>query len=159
VFHQRQTSGIQTQEKHQNICWDLHFELGPYSSFYASYLFHSIHPNVYIFLIFLLLPSPLLVFLLVETIKTLCGALSVPADGKTIISTIVVVVLLLYSLLFPLNILWFLVEDNFTLLTVVSVCIYCNPLADTILYLLIQKSVLDNVLAFCVFVKCLTIRR
>ncbi|MED6234502.1 hypothetical protein ATANTOWER_031977, partial [Ataeniobius toweri] len=54
----------------------------------------------YIFPGFLLLPFPLFIFFLVGTIKTLSGALSVPADEKRRIVAIQVVVLLIYALLY-----------------------------------------------------------
>uniref|UniRef100_A0A3Q2GJL3 G-protein coupled receptors family 1 profile domain-containing protein n=1 Tax=Cyprinodon variegatus TaxID=28743 RepID=A0A3Q2GJL3_CYPVA len=107
----------------------------------------------YIIVIFLLFPFPLFIAFLVGTIKALSGAHSVPADEKRRIVTILVVVLLLYTLLFLPIIIWYLIENNLILLIVIIVCIYLSPLADTIFYMLIRKSILDKFLASLCFCK------
>ncbi|MEQ2176462.1 hypothetical protein GOODEAATRI_028194 [Goodea atripinnis] len=98
---------------------------------------------------FLLLPFPLFIFFLVGTFKTLSGALSVPADEKRRIVAIQVVVLLIYALLYlPIITKLLLVNQlaNEGLGLVTSFCIFLSPLADTTLYLLIRKSILDKFL-------------
>ncbi|KAM4729224.1 G-protein coupled receptor 4-like [Anableps anableps] len=107
----------------------------------------------YILTFLFLFPFPLFIFFLVGTIKALSGAHSVPADEKIRIVAILVAVLLIYKILFLPIIIWSLVEDSLIFQTVVSVCIYCSPLADTVLYLLIRKSLLDKVLTSLCFCK------
>ncbi|XP_014879326.1 G-protein coupled receptor 4-like, partial [Poecilia latipinna] len=64
-------------------------------------------PEVIICTVFLLLPFPLFIFFLVGTIKSLSGALRVPADEKRRIVAIQAVVLLNYTLLYlPIIILF-----------------------------------------------------
>lgn len=107
----------------------------------------------YILTFIFLLPFPLFIFFLFGTIKALSGAHRVPADEKRRIVAILVAVLLIYTILFLPIIILFLVDDSLTLQTVGSICIYMSPLADTILYLLIRKSLLDKVLASLCFCK------
>ncbi|XP_007545250.2 G-protein coupled receptor 4-like, partial [Poecilia formosa] len=57
-------------------------------------------PDAIFFTVFLLLPFPLFIFFLVGTIKSLSGALRVPADEKRRIVAIQAVVLLNYTLLY-----------------------------------------------------------
>ncbi|XP_035981806.1 G-protein coupled receptor 4-like [Fundulus heteroclitus] len=95
-----------------------------------------------------LLPFPFLIFFLVGTIKALSGALSVPAEEKRRIVAIQVVVLLNYSLLFLPVISYFLSKKNKIIFDMLLfVCLYLSPLADTTLYLLTRKSILDKFLA------------
>ncbi|KAM4600246.1 G-protein coupled receptor 4-like [Fundulus diaphanus] len=97
---------------------------------------------------FLLLPFPFFIFCLVGTIKALSGALSVPAEEKRRIVAIQVVVLLIYTLLFP-PMISFLLSTDFKLIPYLLflVCLCLSPLADTTLYLLSRKSFLDKFLA------------
>lgn len=109
--------------------------------------------QLYIYLCILLLPFPLFVFCLVATIKALSGAHSVPVDEKRRIVAILVMVLVIYTVLFLPFITWFLVEDNWILKNTVLVCVYFSPLADTVFYMLIRKSLLDKALASLSFCK------
>ncbi|XP_014330881.1 G-protein coupled receptor 4-like [Xiphophorus maculatus] len=107
----------------------------------------------YILTFIFLLPFPLFIFFLFGTIKALSGAHRVPADEKRRIVAILVAVLLIYTILFLPIISLFLVDDSLTLQTLGTIGIYMSPLADTILYLLIRKSLLDKVLASLCFCK------
>ncbi|XP_032409399.1 G-protein coupled receptor 4-like [Xiphophorus hellerii] len=107
----------------------------------------------YILTFIFLLPFPLFIFFLFGTIKALSGAHRVPADEKRRIVAILVAVLLIYTILFLPIIILFLVDDSLTLQTVGTIGIYMSPLADTILYLLIRKSLLDKVFASLCFCK------
>ncbi|XP_054880719.1 G-protein coupled receptor 4-like [Poeciliopsis prolifica] len=107
----------------------------------------------YILTFIFLLPFPLFIFFLCGTIRALSAAHRVPADEKRRIVAILVVVLLMYTILFLPIIVWFLLQNSLSLQTVASICIYMSPLADTILYLLIRKSLLDKVLASLCFCK------
>uniref|UniRef100_A0A3Q2QPG6 G-protein coupled receptor 4-like n=1 Tax=Fundulus heteroclitus TaxID=8078 RepID=A0A3Q2QPG6_FUNHE len=94
-----------------------------------------------------LLPIPCFIFCLVGTIKALSGALSVPADEKRRIAAIQVAVVLIYTLLFlPIIVVFLLKNASFELLCIYYVCLSLSPLADTTLYLLSRKSILDNFL-------------
>ncbi|KAM4600242.1 G-protein coupled receptor 4-like [Fundulus diaphanus] len=97
---------------------------------------------------FLLLPFPFFVFFLVGTIKALSGALSVPEEEKRRIVAIQVVVMLIYTLLF-LPIIIELLSKKIELIPYLLFifCLFLSPLADTILYLLTRKSILDTFLA------------
>ncbi|XP_021175869.2 G-protein coupled receptor 4-like [Fundulus heteroclitus] len=108
----------------------------------GSIIYEIIVPGVF------LLPFPFFIFFLVGTIKALSGALSVPAEEKRRIVAIQVVVLLIYSLLFLPMITVLLLEEYSLILDIVAiVCLYISPLADTTLYLLTRKSILDKFLA------------
>ncbi|XP_016528627.1 mas-related G-protein coupled receptor member X1-like [Poecilia formosa] len=106
------------------------------------------------FIVFLLLPVPLFIFFLVGTIKALSGALSVPADEKRRIAAIQVVLLINYTLLY-LPVIFLLLYDIEALKWNLSCIPYAvgyaggclSPFADTILYVLIRKSLLDKCLA------------
>ncbi|KAM4600195.1 uncharacterized protein V3H82_011876 [Fundulus diaphanus] len=95
----------------------------------------------------LLLPFPFFVFCLVGTIKALSGAISVPADEKRRIAAIQVAVLLIYTLLFLPIIVYLLIDHEVILSKIFDVCVFLSPLADTTLYLLCRKSILDKFLA------------
>ncbi|KAM4600199.1 uncharacterized protein V3H82_011905 [Fundulus diaphanus] len=95
----------------------------------------------------LLLPFPFFVFFLVGTIKALSGALSVPADEKRRIAAIQVAVLLIYTLLFLPIIVYLFKDYELILSNIFEVCVFLSPLADTTLYLLCRKSILDKFLA------------
>ncbi|MEQ2180302.1 hypothetical protein GOODEAATRI_034615 [Goodea atripinnis] len=116
---------------------------------FSLFAFMSPVMVLYILVGFLLLPFPLFIFFLVGIIKTLSGALSVPADEKRRIVAIQVVVLLIYALLYlPIITKLLLVNQlaNEGLDLVTSVCMFLSPLADTTLYLFIRKSILDKFL-------------
>ncbi|XP_035987272.1 G-protein coupled receptor 4-like [Fundulus heteroclitus] len=95
----------------------------------------------------LLLPFPFFVFCLVGTIKALSGAISVPADEKRRIAAIQVAVLLIYTLLFLPIIVYLFKDHELILSNIFEVCVFLSPLADTTLYLLCRKSILDKFLA------------
>ncbi|XP_021166771.2 proteinase-activated receptor 2-like [Fundulus heteroclitus] len=99
----------------------------------------------------LLLPLPVLIFFLVGTVKAMSKARSVPADEKRRIVAIQVVVLLIYTLLFlPTIILYLLLNFmivSLHLMIIASVFLFLSPLADTTLYFLSRKSILDKFLA------------
>uniref|UniRef100_A0A087Y016 G-protein coupled receptors family 1 profile domain-containing protein n=1 Tax=Poecilia formosa TaxID=48698 RepID=A0A087Y016_POEFO len=108
----------------------------------------------FIFYIIFLLPFPLFIFFLVGTIKALSGALNVPADEKRRIAAIQVVVLIIYTLLYLPIIFTLLFEIEvldkkfyFIPCTVGFVCGGLSPLADSTLYLLSRKTILDKFLA------------
>ncbi|XP_067466959.1 mas-related G-protein coupled receptor member A4-like [Thunnus thynnus] len=114
------------------------------------YFWFEFDESFIIFAVFLLIPFPLLIFFLGGTLKSLSAAISVSSDEKRRIVGILVLVLLIYTLLFLPNIIWYLVEearynDTFTYLT--FMLFKFSPLADLILYVLIRKGVIDKLLA------------
>lgn len=104
------------------------------------------------FFAFLLLYLPLLLFLLIGTFKALFAANSVPYNEKRQTAAILVVVLVIWLLLL-------LPELIFRIMMYPSVsisfyCIYnlvntCNPLADLVLYLCINKYIDKLVARLC----------
>ncbi|XP_067466957.1 G-protein coupled receptor 4-like isoform X3 [Thunnus thynnus] len=103
-----------------------------------------------IFVVFLLVPFPLLIFFLGGTLKSLSAAISVSSDEKRRIMGILVLVLLIYTLLFLPTIILILVETaiynpTFNYLTVVF--LQLSPLADLILYVFMRKGTIDKLLA------------
>ncbi|XP_042290128.1 G-protein coupled receptor 4-like [Thunnus maccoyii] len=100
--------------------------------------------------VFLLVPFPLLIFFLGGTLKSLSAAISVPSDEKRRIVGMLVLVLLIYTLLFLPNIIWYLVgEDryNHTFSELTLILLRFSPLADLILYVFIRKGAIDKLLA------------
>ncbi|XP_042288691.1 G-protein coupled receptor 4-like isoform X1 [Thunnus maccoyii] len=100
--------------------------------------------------VFLLVPFPLLIFFLGGTLKSLSAAISVPSDEKQRIVGMLVLVLLIYTLLFLPNIIWYLVgedrhNDTFSELT--FILLRFSPLADLILYIFMRKGAIDKLLA------------
>ncbi|XP_032409941.1 G-protein coupled receptor 4-like [Xiphophorus hellerii] len=105
-----------------------------------------------IFAAVFLLPFPILIFFLIETIKALSAAYSVPAEEKRRIVTLLVVVLLIYTLLFLPNIIWSLVEElrfNQIFDSLACICLCLSPLADVTMYFCIRKSAMDKLLKSC----------
>ncbi|XP_044228004.1 G-protein coupled receptor 4-like [Thunnus albacares] len=99
--------------------------------------------------VFLLVPFPLLIFFLGGTLKSLSAAISVSSDEKQRIVGMLVLVLLIYTLLFLPNIIWYLVgedrhNDTFSKLT--FILLRFSPLADLILYIFIRKGAIDKLL-------------
>ncbi|XP_054877620.1 G-protein coupled receptor 4-like isoform X1 [Poeciliopsis prolifica] len=116
------------------------------------------------FIIVLLLPFPFFIFFLVGTIKALSGARGVPAVEKRRIVAIQVSVLIIYTLLYlPTIILLFaqygvLDSDmHIPIYIMALICFFFSPLADTTLYLLSRKTILDKFLASICFCKISTI--
>ncbi|XP_035982738.1 G-protein coupled receptor 4-like [Fundulus heteroclitus] len=108
----------------------------------GSNIIEKVIPGVF------LMPITFFIFFLVGTIKALSGALSVPAEEKRRIVAIQVAVLLIYTLLFLPNILPFLFPEIGSIIFILSpVCLILSPIADTTLYLLTRKSILDKFLA------------
>ncbi|XP_047459490.1 mas-related G-protein coupled receptor member A6-like [Mugil cephalus] len=102
--------------------------------------------------VFLLLPLPLFIFFLGGSLKALSGCISVSSDEKQRIVSVLVVVLLIYTLLFmPTVILVFLVtitdRTNFELWTASNILIQLSPLVDLILYFFMIKGATDKILA------------
>ncbi|MEQ2238671.1 hypothetical protein ILYODFUR_035550, partial [Ilyodon furcidens] len=99
--------------------------------------------------VFFFLPLPLFIFFLVGTIKALSTARSVPGEEKRRIVSILVAVLLIYTLLFVPNIIWSIVEEARycqILTNLACICLYLSPLADLTMYFCIKKSAMDNFL-------------
>ncbi|XP_054877619.1 G-protein coupled receptor 4-like isoform X2 [Poeciliopsis prolifica] len=117
------------------------------------YCFNVNHQDVeMVFAVIFLLPFPILVFFLTGTIKALSAAHSVPAEEKKRIVTILVVVLLIYTLLFLPNIIWSLVEElryNQIFDSLACICLILSPLADLTMYFCIRKSAIDKLLKSC----------
>lgn len=117
------------------------------------YCFNVNHQVVeMIFVAVFLLPFPILIFFLTETIKALSAAYSVPAEEKRRIVTLLVVVLLIYTLLFLPNIIWSLVEElrfNQIFDSLACICLCLSPLADVTMYFCIRKSAMDKLLKSC----------
>ncbi|XP_044229398.1 G-protein coupled receptor 4-like [Thunnus albacares] len=106
--------------------------------------------KITIFSIFLIVPFPLLIFFLGGTLKSLSAATSVSSDEKRRIVGMLVLVLLIYTLLFLPNIIWFLVEEaryNYTFTNLSFMLLRSSPLADLILYVFMRKGVIDKLLA------------
>ncbi|XP_044229432.1 G-protein coupled receptor 4-like [Thunnus albacares] len=102
------------------------------------------------FAVFLLVPFPLFIFLLGGTLKSLFAAISVSSDEKPRIVGMLVLVLLIYTLLFLPNIIWYLVEEaryNHTFSYLTFMFLRFSPLADLILYFFIRKGAIDKLLA------------
>ncbi|XP_045930347.1 mas-related G-protein coupled receptor member A6-like [Micropterus dolomieu] len=104
-----------------------------------------------IFPILLLLPFPLLIFSLVGTLKALSASISVPSDEKRRIVGILVLVLLIYTLLFLPDIIWFLIvsyiNNDVTLNLLSFIFVRLSPLADLFLYVFMRKGFIDKLLA------------
>ncbi|XP_044229229.1 rhodopsin-like [Thunnus albacares] len=105
--------------------------------------------KITIFSIFFLIPFPLLIFFLGGTLKSLSAAISVSSDEKRRIVGMLVLVLLIYTMLFLPNIIWFLVESpyNYTFKNLSFMLLRSSPLADLILYVFMRKGVIDKLLA------------
>ncbi|XP_043992834.1 G-protein coupled receptor 4-like [Gambusia affinis] len=123
---------------------------------FASVLTYSSNVNhqvvEIIFAAIFLIPFPILIFFLVETIKALSAAHSVPAEEKRRIVTLLVMVLLIYTLLFLPNIIWSLVEElrfNQIFHSLACICLCVSPLADVTMYFCIRKSAMDKLLKSC----------
>uniref|UniRef100_A0A3B3W2L9 G-protein coupled receptors family 1 profile domain-containing protein n=1 Tax=Poecilia latipinna TaxID=48699 RepID=A0A3B3W2L9_9TELE len=123
---------------------------------FASFLPYCLDVNhqvvEIIFAVIFLLPFPFLIFCLVGTIKALSAARSVPAEEKRRIVTLLVVVLLIYTLLFLPNVIWSLVEEvryNQIFDSLACICLHLSPLADLTMYFCIRKSAMDKLLKSC----------
>uniref|UniRef100_A0A3B3XLG7 G-protein coupled receptors family 1 profile domain-containing protein n=2 Tax=Poecilia mexicana TaxID=48701 RepID=A0A3B3XLG7_9TELE len=123
---------------------------------FASFLPYCLDVNhqvvEIIFAVIFLLPFPFLIFCLVGTIKALSAARSVPAEEKRRIVTLLVVVLLIYTLLFLPNVIWSLVEEvryNPIFDSLACICLHLSPLADLTMYFCIRKSAMDKLLKSC----------
>ncbi|XP_042289546.1 ovarian cancer G-protein coupled receptor 1-like isoform X3 [Thunnus maccoyii] len=105
--------------------------------------------KITIFSIFFLVPFPLLIFFLGGTLKSLSAAISVSSDEKRRIVGMLVLVLLIYTMLFLPNIIWFLVEApyNPTFTNLSFMLLRSSPLADLILYVFMRKGAIDKLLA------------
>uniref|UniRef100_A0A4W6BU35 G-protein coupled receptors family 1 profile domain-containing protein n=1 Tax=Lates calcarifer TaxID=8187 RepID=A0A4W6BU35_LATCA len=113
------------------------------------YLKVHLHILTSIFAVFLLLPLPLFLFVLVGTFNAL-SASRVPSDEKRRIVAVLFVVLLTYVLLFLPTTIWGLVEKariNVTFYYVSFTLIQFSPLADLFLYVFIRKGAVDKILA------------
>ncbi|XP_026209543.1 G-protein coupled receptor 4-like [Anabas testudineus] len=107
-------------------------------------------PDMSLIAIFLLLPYPLLVFLLCLTFRALCTASSVPPREKCRIVACVVLVLLIYSLLLLPTIIFLLGNDlrYHHFIYVFKILPVLSPLADTLLYFFLRKEAVDKPLNF-----------
>ncbi|XP_047459495.1 uncharacterized protein LOC125019038 [Mugil cephalus] len=100
--------------------------------------------------VYLLLPLPLFIFFLGGTLKALSGSISVSSDEKRRIVSVLVVVLLIYTLLFMPSIIWLLAGKdimNSRFIIVSEILIQLSPLADLILYIFMTKGTTDKILA------------
>ncbi|XP_047459501.1 proteinase-activated receptor 2-like [Mugil cephalus] len=100
--------------------------------------------------VYLLLPLPLFIFFLGGTLKALSGSISVSSDEKRRIVSVLVVVLLIYTLLFMPSIIWLLSGKdimNSRFIIVSEILIQLSPLADLILYIFMTKGTTDKILA------------
>ncbi|XP_028279920.1 G-protein coupled receptor 4-like isoform X2 [Parambassis ranga] len=114
------------------------------------YLMFTYKATVTMFSVFLLLPFPLLMFLMGGTLRALSSARSVPSDEKRRIVAILVVVLLIYTMLFLPSIIWSLTDgakSNCVFSCVTLTLIQLSPLADLTMYVFIRKGAIDNVLS------------
>ncbi|XP_038588696.1 G-protein coupled receptor 4-like [Micropterus salmoides] len=111
------------------------------------YVFKGYEVTKIIFPVFLLLPFPLLIFFLVGTLRALSAAMSVPSDEKRRIVGILVLVLLIYTLLFLPNIIFYLVIYDKTLDILSLIFVRFSPLADLVLYVFMRKGAIDKLLA------------
>ncbi|XP_044228192.1 mas-related G-protein coupled receptor member X1-like [Thunnus albacares] len=99
-----------------------------------------------IFAVFLLVPFPLFIFFLGGTLKSLSAAILVSSDEKRRIMGMLVLVLLIYTMLFLPNIIWYLVEEaryNHTFSDLSVMLLRSSPLAD----LMFRKEAIDKLLA------------
>lgn len=103
---------------------------------------------------FLILPLFLLLFFLVQTVKSLSAAQSVPSDEKKRIVTILVMVLLIYLLMFIPGMIYTIVQaveiyGNEYIISFNSLCslLQMNPLLDFFLYFFMKKWAVDKLLA------------
>ncbi|XP_026212257.1 G-protein coupled receptor 4-like [Anabas testudineus] len=107
--------------------------------------------GMFIFAISLLLPYPLLIFLLCGTFRALCTASSVPPREKCRIVASVVLVLLIYSLLLLPTIIFLLGNElryhHYIYVFNIYITMLC-PLADTLLYFFLRKEAVDKPLNF-----------
>ncbi|XP_067367733.1 G-protein coupled receptor 4-like isoform X2 [Channa argus] len=101
------------------------------------------------FVCFILLPFPLLMYLLGGALKALSAAGSVPPDEKRRTVAILVLVLLIYTLLFLPTIIWSLVRGiglntvSFVLITIIRLI----PLTNMSVYFFLRKGAADKLLA------------
>ncbi|XP_027129567.1 G-protein coupled receptor 4-like, partial [Larimichthys crocea] len=105
--------------------------------------------TITVYVIFYLLPFPLLIFFLGGTLKAL-SASTVPSDEKRRIVGVLVLVLLIYTLLFMPHIIWLLSEEaknNFTFPVLSDIFLTLSPLADLFLYVFMRKGIIDKLLA------------
>ncbi|XP_045921180.1 ovarian cancer G-protein coupled receptor 1-like [Micropterus dolomieu] len=106
---------------------------------------------IIMFVILQLLPFPPLIFSLVGTLKALSATISVPSDQKRRIVGILVLVLLIYTLLYLPNIIFYLedlkekYDENLDILSFIFVKF--SPLADSVLYVFMRKGTIDKLLA------------
>ncbi|XP_026210117.1 G-protein coupled receptor 4-like [Anabas testudineus] len=123
--------------------------------FYFSDDFSRVSPTA--LGVFFLLPFPLLIFSLVGTIKALSAAISVRAEEKRRIVGLLVLVLLIYMVLFLPGIIWFLIENEETVLIlgcVTFISFRLSPLADLFMYIFLRKGAVNKVLScLCCFRK------
>ncbi|XP_045921783.1 G-protein coupled receptor 4-like [Micropterus dolomieu] len=119
--------------------------------FVILYYFFDYLVTDIIFVTFLLLPFPLLIFFLVGTIKALSATISVPSDEKRRIVGILVLVLLIYTLLFLPTIIWYIkdLNENYDeiLDSLSFIFVQLSPLADSVLYVFMRKGTIDKLLA------------
>ena len=95
--------------------------------------------------VFLLLPLPLLIFFL----KALSTS-RVPSDEKRQVVGVLVLVLLIYTLLFLPNIIWYLTkvdQQTSTFTTLTLLLFQLSPLADSTLYVFMRKGTIDKLLS------------
>ncbi|XP_027131694.1 G-protein coupled receptor 4-like [Larimichthys crocea] len=105
--------------------------------------------TITVYVIFYLLPFPLLIFFLGGTLKAL-SASTVPSDEKRRIVGVLVLVLLIYTLLFMPSVIWLLSEEakkNLTFKILPLIFLWLSPLADLFLYVFMRKGIIDKLLA------------
>ncbi|XP_053189552.1 ovarian cancer G-protein coupled receptor 1-like, partial [Scomber japonicus] len=97
------------------------------------------------YLVFLLLPFPVLIFSVVGIFKGLSASISVSSEEKRRIVGATILVLLNYTLLFLPSIIWSITQD-YTMIDP-HAFIYFNPLGDLVLYIFMRKGAIDKILA------------
>lgn len=151
VFSHRLATVVPLQTWYQSNCAGLCHGMFPVVPVTLQFL-SSLDTGTF-FLIFFILPFPVLVFSLVGTIKSLSSVISVSSEEKQRVVRALVLVLCTYTVLFlPLIILIIAIIKrdpiDTPLFVVTSIFILINPLADMLMYVFMAKGAMKRLLAF-----------